>query len=119
MAESFSGTAYMEGGKGYYWYWLGNVTARQHQGYSYPAPTISDSGPSGKVYHYFMVSAQTADSGIYWDSEADSGYSVDNIAPSKALLLEGQVLKGPRPRCGWTGTGRRWPTSGGTRSTGT
>lgn len=96
ITEDFQGQAYRADGKGYYWYWLGNVAARQHEGYSFPAPTLCDSGPSGKVYHYFMVSAQTADSGIYWDSEADSGYSVDNIAPTKALLLEGRLLKGPK-----------------------
>jgi hypothetical protein len=33
---------------------------------------------------------------LYWNSAPDSGYSVDNLPPSKALLLVGQRLKGPK-----------------------
>lgn len=83
-------------GKAYAWQWIADVDARYMDRYSYPVPTLCDSGPSGKVYHHFLVTAQSVNPLIYWDSEADSGYSVDNIAPTKALLLVGQLMKGPK-----------------------
>jgi hypothetical protein len=35
--------------------------------------------------HYFLVSAQTSDPFVYYDSNVDSGHSVDNLAPSTPL----------------------------------
>jgi hypothetical protein len=35
--------------------------------------------------HYFLVSAQTSDPFVYYDSNVDSGYSVDNLSPSAPL----------------------------------
>jgi hypothetical protein len=40
-------------------------------------------------YHYFMVSAQTREPSVFWDSDPDSGYSGDNMAPGAVKNLAG------------------------------
>ena len=46
-------------------------------------PTLADSTISeGMYYTAFFVSALTGTPGIYFDSPVDSGYSLDNLAPS-------------------------------------
>lgn len=49
--------------------------------YGYVAPTLADSNATGRNYTTFMVTAYDF-SGQFVDSEVDSGYSVDNIAPA-------------------------------------
>ncbi|MGH7491892.1 MAG: T9SS type A sorting domain-containing protein [bacterium] len=49
--------------------------------YGYVAPTLADSNASGRNHSTFMVTAYDLIGGFV-DSEVDSGYSVDNIAPS-------------------------------------
>lgn len=48
--------------------------------YNYVAPTLADSNASGTNNATFMVSAYDRVGG-FADSEADNGYSVDNLAP--------------------------------------
>ncbi len=49
--------------------------------YGYVAPTLADSNASGRNYSTFMVSAYDVFD-RFVDSQVDSGYSVDNIAPA-------------------------------------
>jgi hypothetical protein len=49
--------------------------------YGYVAPTLADSNATGRNYTKFMVTAYDLLGGFV-DSEVDSGYSVDNIAPA-------------------------------------
>jgi len=76
------------GGRGCYsyppgdWHYLTNVPARAESEYSIVVSTLADSTISdGMYYSTFFVSALTATPGVYYDSEPDSGYSVDNLRP--------------------------------------
>ncbi len=85
VGPDFNGPAYRvikEGGKTFYWEWIGNQQAHYLAHYSYTAPTLYDSSSATPGWHYFLVSAHTSDPFIFWDSKPDSGYSVDNLAPS-------------------------------------
>ncbi|MBI5021690.1 MAG: T9SS type A sorting domain-containing protein [Ignavibacteriales bacterium] len=90
MSIDFSGKGYRSF-SGTYWEWVGNMTAHYLEHYSYTASTPSDSSGAGNPYYKFFVSAQTADPFIFWDSNPDSGYSVDNIAPS--ALVNSPIIK--------------------------
>lgn len=80
-----------------YWEWLGNIPAHYLNNYSFTAKTLLDSTSSGNPYSKFLVSAQTSDPFIFWDSNVDSGYSVDNLSPlspqnfAAAIQLNGNV----------------------------
>ncbi|MBD3423088.1 MAG: T9SS type A sorting domain-containing protein, partial [Candidatus Latescibacteria bacterium] len=64
------------------WHYLLSVPARAEQEYSVVVSTLADSTISeGMYYSTFFVSALTATPGVYYDSEPDSGYSVDNLEP--------------------------------------
>jgi hypothetical protein len=69
-------------GQTIYWELVGSQPAHHHAGYSYSAPTLSDSVPGSNPYTLFMVEAEESASGEFWPSSADSGYSVDNLAPA-------------------------------------
>ena len=75
-----------------YWEWLGNVPAHFLTNYSFTANTLSDSTSSGNHYFKFFVSAQTEDPFVFWDSNIDSGYSVDNLSPLSPQNLVATLL---------------------------
>ncbi len=50
-------------------------------GYSSIAATSSDSNIQGISWYYFRIRAYTNNPVIFWDSPADSGYSIDNLPP--------------------------------------
>jgi hypothetical protein len=84
--------------KAEYWEYMGSVDAHFLEGYAYIAPTLEDSSAGGTPYFSFFVSAETADPFVFYDSAPDSGYSVDDIAPSKtqmSVLAAGGGSKGP------------------------
>jgi fibronectin type 3 domain-containing protein len=68
-------------GDGIYWQTAGSVPADWSNGYSMVTTTYADSGLQGVPHYYFQVIAKNADSTVYWSSNIDSGYSVDNIPP--------------------------------------
>jgi len=68
------------------WEVLGNVSAMQQDSYVYLAPTLADSAAT-LVYTAFYISAHTTTPAVFFESPADSGYSVDNIAPGVPLGL--------------------------------
>jgi len=78
-------------GTEYTWEWLANCPGHRFNDYSYSAATLYDSmsTPNGK--HYFMVSAHLEDANIFYDSNIDSGYSVDNLAPAPPMGLQAFV----------------------------
>jgi len=89
----FDGPAYRfmkVGTETYGWEWLANTTALFLDTYTYTAETLYDSTGTGTGYHHFFVAAHTEDPFCFWKSHADSGYSVDNLAPAepKGLLAE-------------------------------
>ncbi|MCX6137526.1 MAG: T9SS type A sorting domain-containing protein [Ignavibacteriales bacterium] len=67
----------------YCWEWIANQPAHKLRFYAYTAQTLYDSTSANSGKHYFMVSAHTDESNTFFDSNIDSGYSVDNLAPLK------------------------------------
>jgi hypothetical protein len=84
-----------------YWEYVGSVAPHWRIGYSYPVSTLSDSGPQGIPWNYFMVTAQDSDPTVFWDSNVDSGYSVDNLPPGAVMALSAQTEPGPSVNVHW------------------
>jgi hypothetical protein len=63
------------------WDFVGSFTAQSDSAYSMVVPTLADSNASGFHRATLLVRAETATPGLYYDSPADSGYSVDNLPP--------------------------------------
>jgi hypothetical protein len=83
--KDFQGPAYRidhTSAGGYYWEWIDNMNAYYFEGYSFTAPTLHDSIAGNPGMHYFQVVAHTADQFVFWVSNPDSGYSVDNLSPA-------------------------------------
>ncbi len=65
------------------WHFLTTVPARCEDTYATVVPTLADSTIAEGMYQTtFFVRARTATPGVYFDSQPDSGYSVDNLAPA-------------------------------------
>jgi hypothetical protein len=65
------------------WDYVGAFPAHLEPHYYTVAPTLADSTISnGMHWSVFFVRAATADPGVFVDSEPDSGYSLDNLAPA-------------------------------------
>jgi hypothetical protein len=77
-------------GQTYYWEWIDNMPAHYFETYAYTAPTLFDSTAADPAIHHFLVSAHTNDPFEFWDSEPESGYSVDNLAPAVPQNFAGQ-----------------------------
>ncbi|UCH11149.1 MAG: T9SS type A sorting domain-containing protein, partial [Fidelibacterota bacterium] len=69
------------------WIGIGSIDAVQDSIYAFPVPTLADSNQTGAHWTVVRISAHTADPYNYVFSEADSGYSVDNIEPGVPLDL--------------------------------
>lgn len=63
------------------WVSLGIATAIQDTAYTFLARTFGDSNDVGIHWSKFKVTAHTIDPKVYFVSEIDSGYSIDNLAP--------------------------------------
>ena len=64
-----------------YWEALATLPAQRLAGYGYTAVTTQDSMRTGNPYTAFFVSALTSNIDVFYSSEVDSGYSVDNLRP--------------------------------------
>jgi hypothetical protein len=64
------------------WVWAATVPALQKDAYIASVPTVADSSESGPNRTVFVMTAHTTTPSIWYVSEPDSGYSVDNIAPA-------------------------------------
>ncbi len=70
------------------WVFVGSVPAHGATDYKILAPTAADSTISyGPYYSTFFIRAATADPFTFFDSPVDSGYSLDNLAPSVPFNL--------------------------------
>ncbi len=74
----------------YAWECIKTMDAHRLETYSFAAATLHDSVTTDDGMHYYFVSSNTDDPFVYWDSEPDSGYSVDNLAPGAPLGLAGE-----------------------------
>lgn len=64
------------------WEIVSTMFATQQEEYLVLVPTLGDSTASGIQWTTFLVSTHTTIPDIWFISESDSGYSVDNLAPS-------------------------------------
>ncbi len=71
------------------WDFVLSVPATIEEFYNTVSPTLCDSTASGICWSAFFVRALTASPAVYYDSEPDSGYSIDNLAPSAPRNLVG------------------------------
>jgi hypothetical protein len=70
------------------WDCVTTVPAMQMDIYSVVSPTLCDSTPAqGICWSRFCVTAHTSTPSIYYTSDPDSGYSVDNLVPSAPTHL--------------------------------
>ena len=77
-----------------YWETLATLPAEGLAGYGYMAPTIQDSTAGSNPFTAFFVTALTKNTGVFYESNVDSGYSVDNIPPGMPAAFAGQVVGG-------------------------
>jgi hypothetical protein len=64
------------------WEYAAEIPATTEGEYVMNAPTDSDSTcASGQHWSKFFIRAMTADPAVFFDSDIDSGYSVDNLPP--------------------------------------
>jgi len=71
------------------WEMIAEQEAHHFAMYSLTAPTLFDSVQGTMATHRFMVSAHTEDPNIFYDSNVDGGYSVDNLPPLAPMYLSG------------------------------
>jgi hypothetical protein len=69
------------------WELVGSFAAAQQDQYINRTPTVADSSTAGTAYSVYVISAHTTTPSVWFTSEPDSGYSVDNIAPGVPLGL--------------------------------
>ena len=77
-----------------YWEALATLPAAFLTGYGYTAATLQDSLPGSNPFTAFFVSALTSDPNVFYDSNVDSGYSVDNLAPDTPQGIQGAYIAG-------------------------
>lgn len=82
------------------WDYVMTVPARGDNIYQTVVPTLCNFSPeTGICWSHFFVSALTPSPLDYWDSEVDSGYSIDNIFPAMpAGFIAEQISGGIRLR---------------------
>ncbi|MBM4131185.1 hypothetical protein FJ250_09180, partial [bacterium] len=77
------------------WDYVASAPAHGEDIYSLVVPTLADSTiADGQHWSVFLVRAATASPYVFFDSAPDSGWSLDNLAPSAptGLVLSGGVL---------------------------
>ena len=65
-----------------FWQYMGTQDPYYLAGYSLSMATLFDSTSVCTEHHYFQVIAHSTDPTVFWVSDADSGYSVDNLSPA-------------------------------------
>jgi hypothetical protein len=81
-------------GTAYAWEWIANLPAHRYAQYAFAAPTLYDSSSRTNGRHYFLVSAHTNVPNVFYDSNVDSGYSVDNLPPLAPGNVSGSLVAG-------------------------
>ena len=88
-------------GTDYYWEMIGTQPAHFLQDYGFDAPTYSDSISGSNGMEQFFVSAETDLPTVFYDSNVDTGYSVDNIPPVPPAGVTATAQAGPVARLTW------------------
>ncbi|MCK5148819.1 T9SS type A sorting domain-containing protein [bacterium] len=82
----------IENGSTYNWEWVSDTPAHHYASYMAAIPTLYDSMSTTSGLHYFLVSAHHPNGTTFIDSEVDSAYSVDNLAPPPPGGLNGEAV---------------------------
>jgi len=69
-----------------YWELMGTAAADHSEGYAFTSPTLWDTFEGNPAYFSFIVTANTGDPNVHWDSASDSAYSLDNVRPAKTQV---------------------------------
>jgi hypothetical protein len=78
-----------------FWEYLDSVNALHYlSGYSYVATTTGDSVGGSNSYTAFLVVGHNASGSMFWVSDPDSGYSVDDLAPAAPASFTGEYAAG-------------------------
>ena len=64
-----------------YWEALATLPAQRLPGYGYTAATLADSTRHSRASFTYRITAATANIDVFYDSDPDSGCSVDNLPP--------------------------------------
>lgn len=88
------------------WESIGLHAATQSDSYTFAVPTSRDSTSAGSSSSTYIVTAHTSDPFIYFISNADSGHSVDNLAPNTPLGFVAQRVA-PNLNLHWNPNGER------------
>jgi len=84
------------------WEFIGYIPAHYWDEYAFIAPTVSDSTVDTIPWYTFLVSAETTDPFVFYNSEPDSGYSVDNIPPNSVEKINMSLNGGNNLNLQWT-----------------
>jgi len=84
-----------------FWELLETMPAQYFPAYSFTAPTLSDSSVGGTAITKFLVSAHTTSPYVFWNSNIDSGYSVDNLSPVPPANAQATPLGNSIARLRW------------------
>ena len=79
----------------YFWELIATQDAYNLEGYGKQLPTMFDSTAVSTEYHLFQLIAHTTDPSMFWISEPDSGYSVDNLSPAPPTSFMGTQVISP------------------------
>ena len=87
--------AYVSFATGYYWEYLASTSAAHFTpNYSYVALTTGDSIAASNPRTAFIVVAYDASNAVFFASNPDSGYSVDNLPPAAPAPFTGNQASG-------------------------
>jgi len=81
--------------------YLTTLPALQIPDYQIVVPTLEDSTSSGIPYHTFVVLAHTTELDLFYSSDFDSGYSVDNLSPIPPAGLVASIEPGSEVALTW------------------
>jgi hypothetical protein len=90
----------------FFWQWIGDQISTYSPAYGFAAQTQFDSVSANPAVHYFRVIAHhTWDQYRFWESNPDSGYSVDNVAPAAPFFLTALRAGGSEVDLEWSPSG--------------
>jgi hypothetical protein len=83
------------------WVWVATVPAVQQDTYIAAVPTPADSSAAGTNHTVFVITAHTDIASIWYATEPDSGYSLDNIAPAVPTSFAAAYNTGSGNQLSW------------------
>jgi hypothetical protein len=88
-------------GAPHFWELIDSVDAYHLDTYARIVATAFDSTATGYEYQYYQVIAHTPDPYVFYVSDTDSGYSVDNLPPAAPQCLAGEQIEPQALELSW------------------